>query len=222
MIRTKDRIERYTKDNLWISGIKDDLLADLPTWMVEIFKEERLTIDIPQWVPLTGSRNSMVNRRYYVELLKPYLYKQVIDFILQSYVHRSVRIPMLPADYYGLERYDFRHSSQILSLAEKYNHSGNKIDFSAEEIDLLKDKENMVQFLVLVNFQRDGETTNLISIKSKLLSGKLDIGKFSGNLGQVLGGAAQDRDRLNAKVEKYNLSDAEVEKETGVTSHQLR
>jgi hypothetical protein len=113
IFKSSDNIERFTKDNLWISEIKDELLSDFPDWIIQYCRDQRLSIDIPAGIPLIGSRNSLENKQYYLGILKPYIYRMIIEIILHDHITGALRIPMMPEDYLSYLRYEQRGDYKI-------------------------------------------------------------------------------------------------------------
>jgi len=158
--KSQDGIERFTKDNLWISEVKEDIISDFPDWIQKHIKSQKLSIDIPSDIPLVWSRNSIQEREKYTSIIKPHLHRMIIDMILSDSVMKWLKIPMMPEDYLALIDYESRGSSKINQIANRYNLDKNYA-LSGEEIKLLQDSANTAQFLTLVNFQHNGENTSL-------------------------------------------------------------
>lgn len=218
LFKNNDGISRLSKDGLFISEIKDELLSNLPDWIQNKFHNENLSIDIPRDVPLVWSRNSLRNKDYYIELLQPYLFKQVIQYILESYVQRDTIIPELPHDYLWMEKYDVTHSSRVLWLSSRFN-SNSKFDINKNEISYLKNKKIMAEFLVLCNFQHDGMETSLRNIKNDLLekSALRNSHSFWWNF-QSIAATSLDHNQIEKKAgsTRYDLTHKDVLDETSI------
>ncbi len=145
----KDKISRLTKDNLYISEIPDAHLQYFPDWMVKIFRDRKICINVPAKVPLTKSRNAYADFTMF-DTLNPYIYQLCVKYIMKIYIQdpSSITIPMLPQDYYSWIAYEQKYDSKVLDIAKKYNAWEN---LSSEDMEYLKDTEKMPQFLVNIN-----------------------------------------------------------------------
>lgn len=220
LIKNTDNISRYTKDDLWISEIKENLLKDFPDWIIDFFKSSRLSLDIPSLAPIIWSR--WWHKEYYTDLIKPYFYRQVIDYLLKTYVSRWVNIPMLPEDYYWLKELDFDHWYEITSLASRYNFWW-KVDFSSDDFEKLKDKKAMAEFLVLCRFEYKWEITSLHDIKQDLHNQDLEKMKsYWAVFQEKLSHANDSIEWLNKELEKYDLTYEEIEKETWIDKKDIK
>jgi len=220
--RSEDSMERFTKDNLWISEIKQDLISDFPDWIQEYIKSQKISIDIPSSIPLVGSRNSIENKEYYINILKTPLYRMVIDMILSDHVKWFLKIPMMPEDYLTLLEYERRGSEEVSTIAVRYN-SWNPYPFSQSEIDTLKDTANMAHFLSLAEFSHSGKKTSLRKIKEKIHNDNLDnMENFWNRFQSRIYQAQNMKEGINSIPEKHNLTYKEVQEITWLSKHKIK
>ncbi len=163
LIKTSDNIVRWTKDNLYINEIPDDFLLDIPARMKEYVESQNLTIDIPPRFWLTKSRNAMADYDEQLQTLRPHLFDMLINYILKEVVKSQLRIPMLPEDYFGLDLYE-RRQTESSRIAQRYS---NGLQLTDSEIDYLKDKAHMAEFLVQIPFEWNGNTLSLLEMKRR-------------------------------------------------------
>lgn len=163
LIKTSDNIVRWTKDNLYINEIPDDFLLDIPVRMKEYVESQNLTIDIPPRFWLTKSRNSLADYEEQLKTLRPHLFDMLINYILKEVVKSQLRIPMLPEDYFGLDLYE-RRQTESSRIAQRYS---NGLQLTDSEIDYLKDKAHMAEFLVQIPFEWNGNTLSLLEMKRR-------------------------------------------------------
>ena len=141
-----DRKERLTSRNLYVSEIHDAYLEMLPAWMVRMVHSHGLSIDLPQGIELTASRNAIADAAN-IQLLQPHIFRLVCDYIVDGFYRGRNTIEMLPLDYLGLSSFDTRHTERVSRLAKQYNRT--KL-LSPEDMSYLKKPKLMVEFLVLI------------------------------------------------------------------------
>lgn len=159
-----DKQERLTKDNLWVSKIKDSYLAFLPDWIQKYIRKWNYSLDLPAWVPLTKTRNAITDFEQTFDVLKPHIFNVTCRQLIQDYLDWKVQLPMMPLDYYGLDWYEFTFDKKILDLADKVNRWGL---LSWEELEVLKDKALLVQYFINLNITSKGEIISLRKIKQE-------------------------------------------------------
>jgi len=216
---TKDKTERFTKDNLWISEIKEDIINDFPDWIIDFIRQQKYSFDIPSGTPLVGSRNSLENREHYVNLFKPHIYRMVIEIVLNEHLWKNLRIPMMPEDYLALLKYDYAGNNEIDEIAKKYNMGK---DLSSHDIDSLKDKAHMAQFLTEVEFTYKWKITSLRAIKKDIHDETIERQKYGQRFQGKIVQANQQKEGLNQTPEKYNLSYDEITELTWLSEAKVR
>lgn len=217
--KTQDSTEKFTKDNLWISEIKADILSDFPDWIIDFFRKQKYSLDIPGWTPLVGSRNSLENREQYIRLFKPHMYRMVIEIVLREHVRNSLKIPMIPEDYLALLQYEQRWSDDIRLLVAKYNTWEN---LTEGEIELLKDTAHIAQFLTEVEFTHRWETTSLREIKRKLHENRTQAREYGGRFERQIVHAWNYKDAVNQSAKKHDLSYEEIERLTWLSQEDIQ
>lgn len=70
----------------------------LPDWMVSIVHAHGLSLDIPQAIELTKSRNAVANSAD-ISSLQPYIFALVSEYIVDGFYKGRNTIEMLPLDY---------------------------------------------------------------------------------------------------------------------------
>lgn len=225
IFETSDKIERKTKNNLFVRDLPDDYLDDLPDWMSKFIKSRNISIEIPAGMQLTKTRNSLAQREKNLPILKPYLFKAFVGLLLKSFVNRNtgIKIPMLPEDYLSLKDEYFNYSRQITKIADKYN-SGKVLN--EDEIEILKnDSERMAQFLIQANFEYKWKTTNLREMKQDILS-KNRIESNSDTFNEMQDQSFLRSDSLNRWMEDvprdYNPSIEEMSEKLWVSIDQIK
>ena len=83
LIKIKNKKERLTKDNLFMSEIPDDFLEHLPDFIIKHIRTSKLSLDIPALIEPTKSRNSMANSDKDLKILKPYIFTIISKFIVK-------------------------------------------------------------------------------------------------------------------------------------------
>ena len=71
---------------------------------------------------------------------------------------------MLPLDYYWLDKYELEFDSWVQNLVSKVN---NWETLETSEIERLKNEKFMVQFLILLEVEKNGEQISLQKLKQK-------------------------------------------------------
>jgi hypothetical protein len=64
-----------------MSQIKEEHIDIFPDWVIEIIRQEKLTIDIPTKLELTSSRNAL-NDKNDLEKLKPFIFNLVMRHVV--------------------------------------------------------------------------------------------------------------------------------------------
>ena len=225
IFETSDKIERKTKNNLYIRDLPDDYLDDLPDWMSKFIKSRNISIEVPAWMELTKTRNSLAQREKNLPILKPYLFKGFVGMLLKSFVDRNtwVKIPMLPEDYLSLEDKHLNYSRQINRIADKYNSWQALND---DEIEILKnDSERMAQFLIQANFEYEWKITNLREMKQKILA-KNRIQSNSSIFNEMQDQSFFTSDSINRWMENvernYNIKPEKISEKLWVSVEQIK
>jgi hypothetical protein len=82
-----------------MSEIKDKYLDIFPDWIKDIIKSQKLTLDLPKGLDLVSSRTELADNKD-LEKLKPYIFNLVTKYILSLAMTSSLKIPMMPEDYF--------------------------------------------------------------------------------------------------------------------------
>lgn len=222
LIETDDKIERLTKDDLYCSEIPEDFISDLPDWIVDFIRSKNISINLPSKIPLTKSRNSMTDYEYHLWLLKPIIYRMIVSYVLKNYVEWDLKIPMLPNDFFGNAWYRPVYNRESWEIADKYNLWE---DLSKWDVEYLKDKVNMMSFLLYVKFENKGRQIDLIWIRNDLLAKrKLNISS-SQSFDNAIASNSITRDsheKSNKWKLKYNLSIKEVSEELNISQKHIK
>lgn len=150
LCKSKDGFEKLTKDDLYISEINDRFLDFLPEEIYKKIRKDKLTLDLPHSIELVKSRNSITDFDENIELLKPYIFKLVINYVLNEFLEWKMKFSMLPLDYFRNENYEFRwYDEQIEILIAKYNEN---IPLTKIDINYLQNNVKLAQFLVRAYF----------------------------------------------------------------------
>jgi len=211
---TKDRIERLTKDNLYISEIPQELLSDFPDWIIDIIRKRNITIDLPSKIPLTKSRNSITGFEENHAILRPYIYRGILQYVLHSYVNCGEIIPMLPEDYHSLDEYEGRRSYKITSCAKNINNSKS---LSLKNANHLKDKAYMAELLTIIEFEHHGETLTLQKIKADIIQKKKVHSFESSRMMNVLATAHSFVEKASRAGRRKMISDKNAANILGVS-----
>lgn len=160
--QNKDWQERLTKDNLFISELKDEYREFLPNWIQEYIAKNGYSLDLPSHIPLTKTRNAMTDFEENIELLRPYIFNVFTRQIIKDYLDGKVKIPMMPLDYYGLDIYETEFDENIVSMAQKVN---NGWLLAKNEIETLQDKNKLVQYLIHLQVFHNSDTISIKELK---------------------------------------------------------
>lgn len=169
---SSDKQEKLTSNNLYLNKLPDIFFSILPEWIIKYIRSQNLTIDLPNMIPLTKTRNSINWLNKYFEIMKPYLYRIFVRYILKEYIQWKIMIPMLPEDYYGFELYDQRYYTKIIDIANRFNWEWILDD---KDIEFLKDKANMAEFLTIVEFTSNWKKISLLLLKKEFEEGKKQL-----------------------------------------------
>ncbi len=162
--QNKDKKERFTKDNLFISDIKDWYTNFFPDWIREYVKSGWYSLDLPSWIELTKTRNAVSDFEEDIEILRPHIFNIFTRQIVKDYLDHKFQIPMMPLDYMWLDMYEREFSREIVWLAEKVN---NGWVLTLEDIQKLQDKNALVQYLICLQIESKWEKISIRELKKK-------------------------------------------------------
>lgn len=162
--QNKDKQERFTKDNLFISEIKDEYLNFLPDFIIDYIRENWYSLDLPSNIWLTKTRNSITDFEENIEILRPHIFNIFTRHIVKEYLAGNLRLPMMPLDYYGLDLYEMKFNSNILNLASIVNNWWN---LKLEQINSLKDKNLLIQYLINLKVENNWEIISIRDLKKR-------------------------------------------------------
>jgi hypothetical protein len=154
------------------------MLDCFPEWIQKIIIDNNLIINIPSKINLNKTRNAMMHEQQVVhQIIQPYLYRLVMDYILNQFCHNSLSIPMLPEDYLYNANYFFteQYKSNTSKIIKSYNLSPE--DFASirlENKDLLLDKINFSSFVTGIIFNNKGNQTSLREIRDLTIQKQFD------------------------------------------------
>jgi hypothetical protein len=119
VLKISDEIPRLMKDSLYVKEIDDELLSCFPDWIVNIIRNQKLCINLPSAIALNKTRNDVMHLKQVYRIVQPYLFKMIIEYVLNQFCHHNLRIPMLPEDYLYNERYRYteRYDEDVNRLA---------------------------------------------------------------------------------------------------------
>lgn len=200
--RNNDQYERLTKDNLFISDIKDVYLSHFPDWIKDYIRNNNYSLDLPGKIELTKTRNAIIDTEKNIEILKPYIFNIFCRQIIKDYLSWRVKIPMMPLDYYWLDYYEYQFNTTILEYTDRLNHGWV---LNASEIEILKDKNLMIQFLINLKVVNAWEYINIRWLK-KERDNKKKIQKHTQN-SYLINHKAKERNSRKESV--YIENDAE-------------
>lgn len=159
-----DKKERLTSKWLYVSEIHKSYLEMLPDWMANIIHTHGLSLDIPQSIELTKSRNAVADSSD-IDKLQPYIFALLSEYIVDGFYKGRNMIEMLPLDYLWVSSYDTSHSHEIQEMANKHNTWEL---LTPEEIGSLQSSEKIIEFLVLIEATEvNGEKISLKEIKNR-------------------------------------------------------
>jgi len=162
--QNKDKQERLTKDNLFLSEIKDEYLDFLPDFIIDYISKNGYSLDLPADIKLLKTRNAVTDFEENLEILKPHIFNIFTRHIIKEYLKGNTRLPMMPLDYYGLDLHELTFNSEIVNLAKKVNSWKN---LSEDEILKLKDKSLMIQYLINLQVENDWEIVSIRELKKR-------------------------------------------------------
>lgn len=162
--QNKDKKERLTKDNLFISDIKDGYVNFFPDWIREYIASTWFSLDLPKGIELTKTRNAVSDFEEDIEILRPYIFNVFTRQIVKDYLEEKAKIPMMPLDYFWLDLYEVEYNSEIVSLASRVN---TWWVLSFYEIQKLQDKNAMVQYLICLEIENSWEKISIRELKKR-------------------------------------------------------
>jgi hypothetical protein len=178
MYSLPDGIARTTADRgLYLKEIDDGLLECLPDWIRQLIHDKQLSFDLPAKIKLNKSRNAVMNQQDTYNMLQPYLFKIVIEYVLNQFCHHNLKIPMLPEDYlYNNDYFRSQINDRLIqSLSSTYNKNNGVFDrdeqrnlINSERV--LDDRSNMASFLTLALFNNRWMKTSLSTMKQEVAS----------------------------------------------------
>jgi hypothetical protein len=159
-----DKQERLTKDNLFLSEIKEGYIDFFPDFMRDYIRNNGYSLDLPAKIGLTKTRNAITDFEENIAILKPYIFNIFTKHIISEYLAGKTRLPMMPLDYYGLDLYEWKFNEVIVNMAKKTNAWGT---LASEEIAMLTDKGAMIQYLINLKIYHNWETISIRQLKRK-------------------------------------------------------
>ncbi|MDD5213257.1 MAG: hypothetical protein PHG82_02440 [Candidatus Gracilibacteria bacterium] len=162
--QNKDKQERLTKDNLFLSEIKDEYLNFLPDFMIDYIRKNGYSLDLPSKIQLTKTRNAITDFEENIDVLRPHIFNLFTKLIIKDYLAGKTRLPMMPLDYYGLDIYEMKFDNKIVNLANRVNNSGI---LNLGEIEELKNKNLMIQYLINLKVENKGEIISIRELKKR-------------------------------------------------------
>lgn len=192
-------IERVSKDGLYMSELKEIYVDMFPEWVVEIIKEQKLTLDIPSWIDLVSSRNEISDIKN-LHALQPYIFNIIAKHIVTSALDGKIKIPMLPEDYFWLDYYEQRIEKfrEINSYATQVNKGWN---LDIWQTELLKNKSNMALFLLMLEVNKAGEKVSLQILKKKRNDAQFVHRVSQGRMAEAVGLWSSSAESLNKSME---------------------
>ncbi|MCP4524181.1 MAG: hypothetical protein GY828_08235, partial [Candidatus Gracilibacteria bacterium] len=196
-----NNIERITKNGLYVSEIKDIYLDMFPQWIIDIVKENRLTIDLPSSIDLVSSRNQIADENDLIKL-KPYIFKLVTKFIVNLALDGKIKIPMLPEDYFGMDYYEktIERFHDIIHFSKSMNNGG--VINIGQMSELLKNKSNMALFLLMIEQEKKGEKVSLQILKKRRYDKEFISTVSSGRMEQSIAQGVHLAESKKMKEEK--------------------
>ena len=158
-----DNINRVNVDDLYVDEIDYKYTEYVPDSVLKILLSNGWNVQFPQGTPVPRTRSGVISAEEYA----PWVFVSAVKTLLYLYLEREdIDIPGMPKDYIYSNSNAIVVYPDILEDANKIN-AGRVL-----EVDLNKYNENphaLVQLLVKVNINIDGEEVDLSELKEKVL-----------------------------------------------------
>lgn len=162
--QNKDKEERLTKDNLFLSEIKNEYLDFLPDFIIKYIKENGYSIDLPKNIGLTKTRNAITDFEENLEILRPHIFNICTKHIVKEYLAWNISLPMMPLDYFGVDFYEMQFNYDSLKFADIVNNGSL---LWKNEISKLQDKSLIIQFLINLKVENNWEIISIRDLKRR-------------------------------------------------------